>query len=94
LGWLHPNTSDSATLVGTTDLVSKQPRENVGIARKLTSIALGSYQSEHNEGAQCPGRRKVPTVSQVLFSMQYIYSQKTLGSNMGAPNLFLAPGAI
>jgi len=27
-------------------------------------------------------------------SIQYIYSQKTLGSDMGAPNLFLAPGAI
>jgi len=26
--------------------------------------------------------------------MHYIYSQKTLGSNMGVPNLFCAPGAI
>ena len=39
-------------------------------------------------------RRKVPTMSQVLSSIQYIYSQKTSGSNMEAPNLFLAPGAI
>jgi len=40
------------------------------------------------------GRRKVPTISQALSLIQYIYSQKTLGSNMGAPNLFLDPGAI
>jgi len=40
------------------------------------------------------GRQKVPTISQVLTSAQYICSRKTLGSNMGAPNLFLALGAI
>jgi len=39
------------------------------------------------------GRRKVPTMSQVLSSMEYICFQKT-GSNMGAPNLLLAPGPI
>ena len=48
-------------------------------------------------GAQFPGCRittgvqKVPAVSQVLSSIVYIYnSQKTLGSNIGAPNLLLA----
>jgi len=40
------------------------------------------------------GRPKVPKMSQVLSSTQLIYSQKTLGSNKGAPNLLLAPGAI
>jgi len=51
-------------------------------------------------GAQFPadellrGRRKVSTILQVLSSMQYIYFRKTLGSNMGAPNLFPVAGAI
>ena len=40
------------------------------------------------------GRRKVPTLSQVLSSIQYICFRKTLGLNMGAPNLCLAPCAI
>jgi len=40
------------------------------------------------------GRQTVPTMSQVFFSIRYICSQKTLGSNMGIPNLFLARGAI
>jgi len=39
-------------------------------------------------------RRKVSTMSQVLSSIQYICFQKTSGSNMGAPNLLLIPGAI
>ena len=53
-----------------------------------------------NEGETMPGRRitggrrKVATVSQVFSSMQYLYSKNSLGSNMAAPNLFLAPGAI
>jgi len=38
--------------------------------------------------------RKVLTTSEVLSSINYVRSQKTMGSNMGAPNLFLAPGAI
>jgi len=42
----------------------------------------------------CGGRRKVPTMSQVLSSIQYICLWKTSVSNMGAPNLLLAPGAI
>jgi len=29
-----------------------------------------------------------------LFCTVYIYSKKNLGSKMGAPNLFLAPGVI
>jgi len=51
-------------------------------------------------GAQFPGRRvnmgrrKLPTMSQVLPSTQYICFRKTSGSNMGAPNLLLAPDTI
>ena len=40
------------------------------------------------------GRRKVPTMSQVLSSIQCIWFRKISGSNMGAPNLLLAPSAI
>ena len=53
-----------------------------------------------NEGSQCPERRitgwrrKVPTMSQVFSSVQCIYSQKILGSNIGRANLFLRPDAI
>jgi len=50
--------------------------------------------SEEGYGAQCPGRLKVPTMSQVLPSIQYIYSRKTSGSNIGAQNLFLVPRVI
>ena len=39
------------------------------------------------------GRRKVPTMSQVLSSIQYIWFRKISGSNMGAPNSLLAPGS-
>jgi len=35
------------------------------------------------------GRRKVPTMSQAVSSIQYIYFRKTSGSNMGAPILLL-----
>jgi len=50
--------------------------------------------NEEGKGAEYPGRRKVPKMSQVFSSIQYIYSEKTLGTNMGAPNSFLSPGAI
>jgi len=53
---------------------------------------------------QCPGHRVTGVVEksqqcrkhfiQSPSSIQYIYSQKTFGSNSEAPNLFLAPGAI
>ena len=45
-------------------------------------------------GEQFPGRRKFPSMSQVLSSIQHIRFWKTSVSNTGAPNLFLAPGAI
>jgi len=40
------------------------------------------------------GRQKVSKMSQGLSSMQQICLRKTLGSNMGGPNLLLAPGAF
>ena len=40
------------------------------------------------------GAPNVPTMSQLLSSIQYICFRRTSGSNMGAPNLLLAPGAI
>ena len=46
------------------------------------------------KGGTTPRRREVLTISQVLSSLQCIYYQKTLGSNMATPNLFLAPSAI
>jgi len=49
----------------------------------------------HYGGAErLRGRRKVPTISQVLSSTQCICFRMTSGSKMGAPNLLLAPGAI
>jgi len=41
----------------------------------------------------CEGRRKVPTMSQVLCSIQYICFRKTLVLNMGVPNLPWAPSS-
>ena len=63
-------------------------------------IVAKCHTSGVTRAAACPGGeslggcRKVPAMSQVFSSMQYIYSQKILGSNMEAPNLFLAPDAI
>jgi len=42
----------------------------------------------------CGWRHKVPTMSQIPSSIQYICFRKISGSNMGAPNLLLAPGTI
>jgi len=42
----------------------------------------------------CEGCRKVPIMSQVLSSIQYVCSRKASFSNMGAPNLLLALDAI
>jgi len=42
----------------------------------------------------CGGRRKVPTISQVLSSLQYICFRKISVSNTVAPDLLLALGVI
>jgi len=67
---------------------------------KETAIRQAGAQRRGARGAQCPwrrptgGRRKVPTMSHVLSSIQYIYSQKTLGLNTGASKLLLSLGAV
>jgi len=43
----------------------------------------------HREGA-----KKSQQCRKYFSSMQHICFRNTLGSNMGPPNLFLAPGAI
>ena len=56
--------------------------------------------TEGGKGMQFPGRwvkmgrRKVLKMSQVLTSIRWIFFRKSSGSNMGAPNLLLDPGAI
>jgi len=54
----------------------------------------GGAESLRGAPNDCGLRQKVPTVSQVLSSMEYICFRKTSGSNMGTPNLLLALGAI
>jgi len=73
-----------------------------GIAENSQKMGMefgtGAYRGA--KGVQCPGRRitggrrKVLTIPQVLSSIQCICSRKTLGLDMGAPNLFLSPGAV
>jgi len=48
--------------------------------------------SNHRGGR--PTMPKVPKMSQVLSSIQYICFRTISGSNMGASNLLLAPGSI
>jgi len=89
--------------------VGNEPRNRKHIRKtKGESAAFSTFKTtplskgltRRGKGGTCPGyritgwRHKVPTVSQVLSSIQYIYSQNTLGSNTGAPNLFLVPGAF
>jgi len=42
----------------------------------------------------CGVAEKSQQCHNILSSIQYICFRKTSGSNMGAPNLLLAPGAI
>ena len=57
----------------------------------LQSGAQRGKQGGHNSPGSgiTVGCRKVPAVSQVLNSMQYIYSQKSLGLKMGRQTCFL-----
>jgi len=50
------------------------------LLHQLTCLDHGPYFQGRNEGAkaQCPGRRKVPTMSQVLSSAQHICSRNSL----------------
>jgi len=66
--------------------------------------ALWFSQQGRNEGARGGrnypgaeslwGRQKIPTLSHVHSSIQYICFRKTSGSKIGAPNLHLGPSAI
>ena len=61
----------------------------------IRCVTTGGQRGLNSPGAESLwGRRKVPTMSQVLSSIQCIWFRKISGSNMGASNLLLAPGAI
>jgi len=87
-----PAISDIYKFLGPPTLTTQQwPSVYFGSARRHTATR-GVMREE-----QCPGCRitgghgKVPVMSHVLSSIQCIYSQKTLSSNVGVPNLSLAP---
>jgi len=62
------------------------------VSRK--SVTGGGQWGHNSLSAESLGGAEVPTMSHILYSLQYICSRKALGSNMGAQNLFLIPGAI
>ena len=61
----------------------RRERHRVYVSHLLT---YDQGRTERGKGTQCPGGRKIPAMPQVLSSVQYIFSRKTLGSNMGAPD--------
>jgi len=73
-------------------------QDDSGVVMDVTREARGKqFQSAKSlRGAlnDCGGRRKFPTMSQVLSSIQYICFRKTSGSNTRAPKLLFAPGTI
>jgi len=67
------------------------------ISRGVTKGKGGAitWAPNHSGGAEIlRGRQKIPTMPHVHTSIQHICFRKTSGSNTGAPNLLLAPGAI
>jgi len=78
------------------DHLDKQSRNNGskgGIIPRAPYHCRGA-KSLHRVSNDCGGCRKVPTMSHINSSVQYICFRKTSGSIMGAPNLLLVPGAI
>ena len=71
---------------------SKEASNQFPIPR--ASNHYGGAESLRGAPNDCERRRKVPTISQILSSIQYICFRKTSGSNMGVPNLLLVPDAI
>ena len=67
-------------------------KDNMQGRSEGVTIARGPHHYGGTESLR--GAPNVPTMSQVLSSVQYICFRKTSGSNMGTPNLLLAPGAI
>jgi len=66
----------------------------VGGASPASPPVFAPGQSTAREPNGYRRRRKIPKMSQILSSMQYIFFRKTSASNIGAPNLLLAPCAI
>jgi len=65
------------------------------------SLRCGQGRNEGGKGStiplapnHCSGRRKVPTMSQILPAIKYACFRKTSDSNMGALDLLHVPGAI
>jgi len=73
------------------------------VMNSLMELLFGQRRNEGIKGGtiprapnHCGGRRKVPTTSQVLSSIQYICFRKTSGWNMGRQTCFLprAPSSL
>ena len=64
-----------------------------GVTRGAREAKCPGAESLRGAPNDCGGAKK-QTMSQVLSSMQYICFLKTSNSNMVAPNLFPAPGAV
>jgi len=79
----------NSQILTATDFNSSQP--DIGVTR---GAQFPGRQITTGAPNDCVGRRKVPTISQVLCLIQYILFRKNSGSNMGAPNSLLDPGAI
>ena len=103
--WEYVSSTKSSEKVSAWSCSSQMWHPRLGCDYLSNSCKSGVLR--RNEGRQggnnSPGakslweRRKVPTLSQVLSSMQYICFRKTSGSNTGVPNLpnlLLVPGAI
>ena len=64
------------------------------LTRGITRGARGAQFHGHPVTMGAPNDYRVVEKSQALSSIHYIYFQKISGSNVGAPNLLLAPVAI
>ena len=90
--------SKSNLLLPFYDLIPSQGRNEggQGVHNSPGADAKSLWGAKSLQGApnSCRGSRKIPAMSQVLSSIQYICFWKTTVSNMGAPDLPLAPDAI
>jgi len=65
-----------------------------GVTIPRAQIHYGGAKSLRGTPNNCGERRKVATVSQIGFLQYSTCASERPGSNMGAPNLLLAPGTI